>query len=432
MELINKIAYLPIEFKIREFYSKALLCSHLVSNGYQVIIGQQWELYNQINHLPKGIFLFKSHNKIHHPAMDLAKKRGHITIALEEESLALTTNKSFARNSPKELNQFIDFILTSGKREKDFQDTVHHNNFITHVTGNPRADVIKSKYIGLYTDEVNFIKSKFGDYYLINTNFAMTNSLMGDINQVAKIARASGALKLEDEDSINEFNEYFKWEIENRKGIYDIIMKLSNISNKKIIIRPHPAENIEFIKEQYKGIDRIYVIREGSHIPWTIACKKLIHTSCTTGLEAALMGKEAFSYVPYDIWYSEILSNKVNKVFRTADEIVNAILNAEDTNIQAKFKIDIEEYLDNANKNSSILKIISLFNSFSFSEEKYNCTFTTNITRQPFQINKCQISYNEIKNILYKISNIDHLNFEDENVAINEVADSLFLIKKLD
>src|SRR6185437_6710777 len=67
----------------------------------------------------------------------------------------------------------------------------------------------------------------------------------------------------------------------------------------------------------------VKVIHEGPHVPWTLGCELLLHTSCTTGLEAAIAGKQAASLVTMDTWASRaFLSNKVNPVFSSVDAFV--------------------------------------------------------------------------------------------------------------
>jgi len=66
MENLNKIVYLPIEIKNREFYSKTILAAKLIQKNFKVVIGQQWFIYDQIlkKNFPPGIFFQNSLNEI--------------------------------------------------------------------------------------------------------------------------------------------------------------------------------------------------------------------------------------------------------------------------------------------------------------------------------------------------------------------------------
>jgi surface carbohydrate biosynthesis protein len=83
--MLNRIIYLPLEIKSREFSSKLLLAAELCARGIPVVIGQQWMIYNNLDRLPPGVILFKSFNKIHLNAMRTAKQRGFYVASQEEE-----------------------------------------------------------------------------------------------------------------------------------------------------------------------------------------------------------------------------------------------------------------------------------------------------------------------------------------------------------
>src|SRR5262249_23728963 len=94
------------------------------------------------------------------------------------------------------------------------------------------------------------------------------------------------------------------------------------------IVRPHPSEYLPKVAAEYAAMPNVKVIHEGPHIPWTMGCDALLHTSCTTGLEAAIAGTPAFSLVTMDTWASRaFLSNQVNPVFSSVDAVVENIQN---------------------------------------------------------------------------------------------------------
>lgn len=147
-----KIIYLPIELSARELEAKVLLATHLLQRGFNVVIGQQWELYNQIPFLPPGVFLFKSHNKLHQSAMKVAKKFNFFVSALEEETLSGCSDRNIEKNSSIDLYSICDLILTPGEFEKSFHVKKSNKNNIS-IVGNPRADILKNIII--------FLKRKF-------------------------------------------------------------------------------------------------------------------------------------------------------------------------------------------------------------------------------------------------------------------------------
>ena len=78
-----------------------------------------------------------------------------------------------------------------------------------------------------------------------------------------------------------------------------------------IIVRPHPTENPQIYKDIAKRCERVEVTNEGNVVPWIMAARALVHNSCTTGIEAYIMGVPAVSYMAtrdeyYDLGYYKL------------------------------------------------------------------------------------------------------------------------------
>ena len=432
-KIVNKIIYLPVEFKLRELDSKLALSLKLLSKGYSVVIGQQWEIYANLKTIPPGIILFKSHNRIHYPAMKIAKESGHIVAALEEEAMALTNEKALGKCSTKELYEACDFILATGEFEKNYHIQKNPKSKIV-VVGNPRVDLLKNKYITYYQHKINSISSMYKDYVIINTNFTISNSNMGNINQIANIFINAGLLDTSNSESVEEFNAHINWEQACLKEMTEAINNLT-IKFKKInfIVRPHPAENIEKARSRFNNLENLRIIRDGSHLPWTLGSLMLIHPSCTTGLEAAIAGKESISLNPFDIWYSNsILSNQINKVVRNYKELIDSfdldILNKKKLFNEKIINNQFKKYIDNIDSSSSLEKIASFLEGLSYSHNKINMPDFLNLPRMNFQLEKCLISKDEIYIAINKLKKIEGDFFSNKEIKINALADSLFFL----
>lgn len=431
---LAKIVYLPIELNVRELESKSLLAVHLLKRGFHIVIGQQWELYNQIPHLPPGIFLFKSHNKIHQNAMKLAKKYGFFVAALEEETLGVCSDRHIKKNSTNELYDLCDYILTPGKFEKLFHQKKNKKDNI-FIVGNPRADILKKKYLDIFKEKITSIKSRFGRYCLINTNFGIANAFMGNVEQMKAIAINAGAIDLKNQESLSDFDFILDWESKNLISIKELIFELAKKNlGINFIVRPHPAESIELIKSTYKDLSNVYVLREGSHIPWTLASEILIHTSCSTGFESFLAGHNALSLVYEENWYTKsILSNKVNYIFNSNEKIKRYLndyfsesksaLRFETPNIN-----DLEYFVDNIGVNSAVEKIATIFEDIPCKFNSFKFTLGPVSQRQEFQKIKCTIPGEEIEKLIKDFCLIEGSKFIEMNIKIQKMADSLFFI----
>jgi surface carbohydrate biosynthesis protein len=323
------IIYLPIEFRSREFDSKALLAATLAQRGYAVVVGQQWLLYDNIARLPPGVVLFKNFNKVHQPYMAQARQAGHRVVILEEELLAQTEEKAIEVLCTDGIFELPDLILADGQFEHDILKRLSGGKVRIEITGNGRIDLLKPDLRPLFQAQIDAIKLRYGDFVLVNTNFAILNSIWQSTEQVTQIQLVAGFIKPNDPASLQTWRDYLDFEEANRTAMYAAIRELARRRPKQsIIIRPHPGEDLKRWDGLFAEFPNVRVIREGAHIPWTMACRVLLHTSCTTGFEAQVAGKAALSLVPLPSWITaSFISNHVNPTFADPIEFVSAAEN---------------------------------------------------------------------------------------------------------
>jgi surface carbohydrate biosynthesis protein len=358
------IIYLPIEFQVREFESKCLLAATLARQGYSVVLGQQWMLYANIDRLPLGVFLFKSFNKIHHPAMIQAKRTGHRVVTLEEELLAQIDDKAVAAFCTEGLFEIPDLILANGRFEHDILKHLSGGKVRIEVTGNGRVDILKPHFRSLFRKQIEAIRLQCGEFVLVNTNFAVRNSIWQSLEQVTEIQIQAGFIKPGDLASEKMWEEYLAFEDANISAMHEAIRELARRRpSQKIVVRPHPGEDLKRWEGVFPNYPNIAVIREGAHIPWTLASRLLLHTSCTTGFEAFIAGKTALSLVPSGNWYTDcLISNRVNPIFEEPGDLVAEVDKILDGALPPTYspKIDVEKYIWNWSDNDGTRRIAEL------------------------------------------------------------------------
>lgn len=311
---MNPIVYLPLEMKSREFASKALLAAELAARGVPVVIGQQWLIYQNLHLLPAGVVLFKSFNQIHLQAMQVARKAGHKVLAHEEENLGIVDTQVLLDSVPPDLANITHALISHGEFEQQILSKLLDGKIKIHALGNGRMDVLKPAFRGLYTPEVDALKQRYGDFVLVNTNYGIIHNVWGDLDNVKAVFAKAGAYKADDPRSVAEFDERVIWEQENFTAVVRLVRELASARpSLKIIIRPHPAENLKHWNDAFAGLTNVLIIREGAHVPWTLAARMLLHTSCTTGLEAQIAGQYAVSFVPLESRMNTLfVSNHLN------------------------------------------------------------------------------------------------------------------------
>ena len=83
--------------------------------------------------------------------------------------------------------------------------------------------------------------------------------------------------------------------------------------NYDIILRPHPAENIEIWKILLNKIPNVRVIREDGVSLWIKDSFAILHNGCTTALEASFFKKPIITYIPFKADFSRKLANDLGQ-----------------------------------------------------------------------------------------------------------------------
>jgi surface carbohydrate biosynthesis protein len=136
------------------------------------------------------------------------------------------------------------------------------------------------------------IKKKYGNFILINTNFASVNPRVDDTISYYEMCVRVGVVDPNSRFDQEQFFKWCTWEHQNIILLGQVIPALRALPGApRIIIRPHPSENFDRWHEAWPDSSGVSVIREGDHAAWTAAALMLLHTGCTTGVDATLLGR---------------------------------------------------------------------------------------------------------------------------------------------
>lgn len=427
MQNLNKIVYLPIEIKNREFYSKTILAAKLIEKNFKVIIGQQWFIYHQIKekNFPPGIFFQNSLNKIKYSQLVALKKKQFYNVLLDEENYSINFNHYdvfFLENISR--SYFDDYI------DKYYCNTVYELNALKKkitknkekfiLTGNVRKEFLE-KYSGILDSETEKLKLKYGKFILINTNFGYINSYLYEnyINGVLDNYHLS-------QKAIPEIKETFSFEEKNLQNLLIFLeIALKKFNNINFIIRPHPTENIKKFRKIAKNLlnyKNFIIDNSGSTHAFIKASLLLIHMSCTTGLEAVYLNKPAINFIPsyFKKYVENILSFEVNKKVFSINDLVS----------QVELFLSNKDYYKTEFKKDSIppSDIITkdLENCCSKWNEKFGIKLNSTFLNNPLKNLKIGTIYKEeVQNIINLVQKEKSLK---KNYKIHELFDSVFLL----
>lgn len=304
---------LPIEERKREFLSRILIALEALECGAEVLLGQQWRIFENIDRLPPGVILFKGNNVVQATSMAAAKRAGHFVCSIEEELFAVMDAPAILRHYAPLALESCDIVFTQSANQRDVLSTAHGSaRPKLKIVGNPRVDVIKQTGRQPLNDASASIREELGPFILINTNFGSTNPISEDIYGGFELCVRVGLVDIESPDSLRAFQDWVSWERLNFDALLTVCLRLAE-TGQQVVLRPHPSENSDIWFEKLQGVRGIQVRPDGDQVDWLRASQIMVHPGSTTGLEAFLLGRPALSLTPKNHpWNETLIPNIVN------------------------------------------------------------------------------------------------------------------------
>ena len=328
----------PLETTARELDHKILMSILSVKEGRTVYVGDQ-QIIRTLSRILKGGVFYGKHlfgkpmfsDKQYYTRL---KERNFKIVHLNEEGAvwpgAETEWKYLMKQSERpSILSSDDFMAVWGEWQKNFNESYEEVSASIEVTGHPRFDLYRNKYLNYFAEDVKKIVDKYEDYILVNTAFSYANNGEDGVNFIFKPTISYDA------NNIKHRQYRFKRWKNQMFSIADLVNLIHDISikfpNKKIILRPHPSENTSYYEQIFQNIDNVFVVYSGAVAPWILGCKLLIHNGCTTAIEATLANKPVINYhtsgdKDFDIYLANICGvtmNKSNDVLEYINDVYN-------------------------------------------------------------------------------------------------------------
>lgn len=321
--------YLPIEIKVRELHGKLLLALAAAESGFKVVIGRQKELRKHLPNLPPGFYLDKSITVSKERWFKRFRNLGNIILACDEEGLVVHEEQYLkSRVSPKSFDQ-VELFFSWGQIQHDILASAGlPGSDKILLAGNPRFDMLRPELRSFYSGAANQLIDKFGKIILINTNFGFFNHFKG-VNEGKRIF-----LKSSSHEGEAFIDQWIRYQEQLFSYFVDAIRWMSQqYPDFTVVVRAHPSENEDEWRSQIGDLDNVVVSKKGSVLDWIAASKIVVHSNCTTGIEAFLMDIPALAYRPVkSSVYETYLPNAVSEnvfTFSEFQEITQDILQNE-------------------------------------------------------------------------------------------------------
>ena len=323
--------YLPVEISKRELIGKIFLGTKLASIGHQVIIFES-SLFDATHWPYPGTYIGKNCFRTEPPTNMVfynQMKKKNINICLLDEEGGIFPGSAKPEWRERLLARFdlskldhSDRIFSWGNWQADAYNEKKPDASIV-ITGSPSFDVLQPKY-GKSLENFDQLQTKgLENYVLINTRFSTSNGLRPMkwvlSNQGPNTSLAGEVLA---DEIINDGTMQYH--------MTALVKKLSyQLPEETFVIRPHPAEDLNFYQDIFQYTKNVYVLSDGDVSSWIRRSKALIHFGCTTAIQADIYGANVITYAPKTLGLYEgpALPNLVGALCETYEEVYDALTN---------------------------------------------------------------------------------------------------------
>ncbi|MGY6587770.1 MAG: surface carbohydrate biosynthesis protein [Wenzhouxiangella sp.] len=214
------------------------------------------------------------------------------------------------------------------RQEQLFSDHEYSHKF--EVVGAPRFDLMRKAHDPVDANAVKALRDRYGSFTLICARFNAANRVGDEPHALNKrfrdiLVEAGIADHSEHPDVIRQqFKRWNRVAHEFPEFMCGIAELLIQNPESKFVIRPHPTEKASVYQEAFESFGNAYIDKSGDVRPFIRAANCVIHSECTTGLEAAVNEKPVINFRP---WFGDenlgiAGMSEVGSVCRNAEDLV--------------------------------------------------------------------------------------------------------------
>jgi len=302
----KKVLLYPVETTVRELDFRLVLACLTARADNQVLMGNHTDIYELGKRLEHAVYVGKNLLNVSATRRTVCYedfKRVHARlIHLDEEGAFFPGDETaWKKNLSMRLDpcwiRAEDYLCTWGEFQRAHYSS--GNPPVTphiRVTGHPRLNLAHPYFEPLYERESEELRKKFGRILLINTNFSFGNHAL----YPAGLLRD----KKVDPESRELRNFHLSGYAYCAAKLPVFIQLASHLSDAfpdhTIVFRPHPSENLTIYQAMAAHIPRMKVETGGSVVAWLRASEYLIHSGCTTAVEAMIAKARIINFQPIE------------------------------------------------------------------------------------------------------------------------------------
>ncbi|NOT09702.1 MAG: hypothetical protein HOP28_16030 [Gemmatimonadales bacterium] len=298
----------PVETVSRELDSKLAMASALAGRGVRSIVGHKEVIdYAGRNSGPliwQGKALFSDHSDDH--TADHLVRNGSAIMYMQDEG-GVFQESSWRENviQKHHLDHLrtrpISRVCTWGKRQGEvISDHAPEMSAAIRVTGSPRFDICTPKFDWMGAEIVRDLKDRHGPYILVCTRFGSIAHADGLHDAFRR--KLNPRIWPKEMDMREVTNIWFRKWHQDVHDFADFVVMVKELSvnhpRHRLILRPHPSEGLLFYRQAFAQFSNIEVVREGNVLHWIRGAELVVHSNCTTGIEAVLARRPVVNFLP--------------------------------------------------------------------------------------------------------------------------------------
>ena len=140
-----------------------------------------------------------------------------------------------------------------------------------HITGNPRGDMLRSEIRPYFAPEVEKLRSLYGDFILINTNFSDVNPYIPSVGLFLPTKAPSQPARL-GQSGIGMSRQFAEGLRAHKLSVLEDFKQLIPMLEQAfpeltIIVRPHPSESYQIYHQIAAKCPRVVITNQGNVMP---------------------------------------------------------------------------------------------------------------------------------------------------------------------
>ncbi len=317
--------YIPVEIKARELEGRLLLALAAAERGHKVLLGEKEYVESLLkqNVVKPGILHHKSILPYQLEGLQAMNEYGHkVTVQDEEHGLLAPDYKGFAQSrfSPETI-RLADRIYCWGQIDNSAIANIYSTTCPKILpTGSPRVDFWREDMDQFYFDDT----TAYPQPYVL---FVSNQGYVLNVNRLWLLVRNTKYLSRSEADDIEaDIFRHYAWQTE---MVHHFLLAIRSVSkrfpNVTIVVRPHPTEVDDAWSIMLEGTNNVLVSREGTLGQWIRHAAAVVHEGCTSGFEAAAMGRPVIAYEPIPPVKARPIPNELSLSAKTKDELLKLI-----------------------------------------------------------------------------------------------------------